>query len=258
MISRYQVALGGVQMDSLDKNLMILDVSYPSVKPAVDENRIADLDGYDWTDEYFDRGTVTISFELHIYDIAKRNAACQKINAWAQNGGTLVVNERKGQQLRNVRCERYANIASARNWTDPLTIVFATTYVPYWQSEEKSVLALSGSGGSGALEVDGNTKDALVSVTATAKAAVTSFEITVGDTLIRLKNFSLASGKKLVIDYVRSRYLRIRADGKSIMGELQPESTDVLSAPCGKSTAVSFKAGNKMDVTVEARGLWLW
>ena len=124
MISRYRVSLGGVQLDSLDDNLMILDVSYPAMRPEFTDNRVAGLDGIDATEDYFRGGTVTVTFELHIYDIAKRNAACQKVNEWAQAGGTLVVNERKGQQLRDVRCERYANIQSARNWTDPLTIVF--------------------------------------------------------------------------------------------------------------------------------------
>lgn len=258
MISRYRVSLEGVQLDSLDKNLMILDVSYPPERPQFTDNRVAGLDGIDGTEQYFEKGTVTVTFELHIYDIAKRNAACQKVNEWAAKGGVLTVNDRAKQQLRDVRCERYANIQSARNWTDPLTLVFATTYVPYWRSSDKKVLSLTGSSGSGTLAMDGNVGEALVSVTATAKTAITGFEISVGDTLIRLKELSLANNKKLVIDYVRSRYLRIRADGKSVMAKLQPESTDVLAAPCGQGSAVSYRASGNMAVSIEARGMWRW
>ena len=257
MKSRYKISLGGVQMDSLDDNLLILDISCPSPEYKVNQIRSAGLDGYEYGDEYLEKQTVVVTFELHIYDIAKRNEACQKVNAWAKTGGTLSINDRKGQRLIYTRCEKYASIESARNWTDPLTLVFATTYVPYWQSTTAKTLSLSGKSAKGTLKMDGNTGNAVVTVTATAEATVTSFQITAGDSKIKLTGLSIASGKQLVIDHKNGRILRIRADGKSVMGKLDASSSDMLTVPSGQNTSVSISASNKMTITVTARGLWV-
>lgn len=256
MISRYRVSLGGVQMDSLDANLVILDVGYDSVAPQISQERVAELDGYDYNGEYFEKTIVTITFELHIYGTKERNKACQKVNEWANSGGSLVISDRSGQYLSKVRCEKRANIESVRNWTDPLTIVFATTYVPHWLSNSEKTLSLSGASGSGTLKMDGNIGDAFVSVEATANAKITSAKFVAGSTQLELKGFELESGKKLIIDYVNGRYLRIRADGKSIMNKLQPTSSDFLAVPCGANTKCSF-SGGKMTVAFKARGKWV-
>lgn len=265
MRSRYRVRLAGVHLDSLDNDLLILDVQHSEPEFQISENRNDALAGYDYrTDNaYFRKTTVTVTFELHIYDVARRNAVCQKVNQWAAAGGSLATNDRPDQILRNVRCEKYASIASAKNWTDPLTLVFATTYVPYWQSSAESVLNLSGKAPKGTLKLDGNTGEALVSVEVTAKASITSFKITVGDTNVELKGLSLTNGQQMVIDYARSRYLRIRVKENtsdkmtSVMSRLQPKSTDVLKAPCGAKTSVSISANNKVSASIKARGLWL-
>ena len=259
MRSRYRISVGGVQLDTLDDDLLILDIQHSEPDFQISENRNANEDGYDYKadSEYFRKTTVTVLFELHIYDVAQRNAVCQKVNAWANAGGTLTVNDRANQQLRNVRCEKYASIASAKNWTDPLTLVFSTTYVPYWQSSTTKTLNLSGKTPKGKLTVDGNIGNALVSVEATANANVSSFKVEIGSTNIELKGLSLTNGQKLVIDYARNRYLRIKADGKSVMDKLQACSTDLLTAPCGTTTAVSISANNKVTAVITARGLWL-
>ena len=255
MITRYRVKLGIIQMDSLDDDLAILDVEHSAPDFQIDENRTANADGYDYGEEYFKKTTVTVRFELHIYDIERRNEICQKINTWARAGGVLTVNDRKGQQLMNVRCAKFASVDSVRDWTKPLTIVFETTGCPFWQSEEESALDLAGTTPKGTLKLDGNTGKALVSVTATAQAAVTKFKISVGDTVIELKDLSVATGQTIVIDYVRNRYLMIRANGKSVL--MQPNSSDVLSATCGASSGVQINANGRVNATVKARGLWL-
>ena len=257
MRSRYRISVGGVHMDSLDDNLLILDISCSPPDFKVNQNRSAGIDGYEYGSEYLEKQTVTVSFELHIYDIAKRNEACQKVNAWARAGGTLTINDRKDQRLVYTRCEKYASIESARNWTDPLTIVFSTTYVPYWQSTTAKTINISGKSAKGTLKMDGNIGNALVSVTATANGSITSFQITAGDSKIKLTGLSLASGKQLVIDYQKGRILRIRADGKSVMGNMDASSSDLLTVPCGANTAINISADNKMTVAVSARGLWV-
>lgn len=263
MISRYRVSLGedieeAAQLDELDENLMILDVSYPPLKPQNNPKRVANLDGYEYGEEYIERGTVTITFELHIYGIAARNAACQKVNAWAQEGGILRVNDREGQRLAAVKCVQYAAIASARNWTDPLTLVFSTTGEPLWESEEEDTLAMTGKSVKGNLAVGGNRGNAKVSVKVLADAAVTSFQITAGDTMLKLSGISLEAGKQMEIGYVNGRYLFVNVDGKSVMDKIDASSSDLLTVPCGKTTQISCVSSGKVTLTITARGLWLW
>jgi len=257
MRSRYRVSVGGVQMDTLDDNLLILDVSYAPADPQVNTNRVANMSGYDYGDPYLEKQVVTITFELHIYDILKRNEACQKVNLWASNGGTLTVNDRKDQRLVYVRCEQFASITSMRNWTDPLTIVFATTEFPYWQSMTEKSITIKSSG-SGTLKLDGNYGKALVFVEATADANVTSYRIDVGDTFIEFKKtLSLASGDKLTINNTHWRYLTVKQAGKSVLSKMDPASSDSLLAVCGENTKVTVKANGKITTVVKARGLWL-
>lgn len=257
MISRYRIALGNVQMDSLDDDLLILDVGYSAPDFQISPNRAANLPGYDFTDTYYEKQTVTVTFELHIYDTAKRNEACQRVNAWAAGGGILTCNDRDGQQLTDVRCEKFASIESARGWTDPLTLVFATTFNPYWESRTEKTLTLTGTSARGTFAMDGNAGNALMSVDATAAGNVSSFQISAGNTTIKLTGLALTSGSKLVIDYINGRFLRIRADGKSVLAKLNASSSDNLAVRCGISSAVTFTANAKISVTVKARGQWL-
>lgn len=258
MTSRYEVTLGDVKMSTLDKDLLILDVGYPVPEYETDEYTIANLDGYDISDTRLKKRLVTVTFELHIYDIQKRNEACQKVNAWAQAGGTLKINDRKDQYL-TVRCEQYPSVESVRDWTAPLTLTFATVAIPYWKSVTEKVLTISGTSASGTLKMDGNTSEALVSVTVTANVALTNatLQFVVGDTNIKLTNITLAKNKELVIDYKNSRFLRIKADGTSVLKQLDPSSTDNLRAKCGTNVSVSLSAGGKITAVFKARGLWL-
>lgn len=276
MRSRYRVSLGNVQLDSIDENLLILDISHSSSGEQITQSKVSGLDGYDVGDAYIEKTIVTVTFELHIYNIMERNYVCQLVNKWAAAGGTLATNDRytvkgiavdkktgaktyttEGQRLYYTRCEKFADIESARNWTDPLTLVFATTYEPHWCSQNTKTLTLTGKSAKGTLKMDGNTGISPVSVTVTANAAISSFQITAGGSTLKLTGLSLAKDKKLVIDYVNSRYLRIRADGKSAMAKLDPASSDRLTVPCGANTVVSITANNKVTAVITARGRWI-
>lgn len=257
MTSRYEVTLGGVKLSTIDKNLLILDVSYTGVQPSIQTYNVANLEGYDVSKTYYEKQTVTVTFELHIYDTAKRNEALQSVNAWAgTTRKTLQINDRKNQYL-SVRCTQYATLNSVRNWTDPITIVFETDYIPFWMASTQKTLTLSGTTPSGTLKMDGNIGNALVTIEATANVAITSFKAVVGSTNVELKSISVPSGKTVVIDYIHERYLRVRANGSSVMSKLATTSTDRLLAPCGADTKVSIAASGKVTATVKARGMWL-
>lgn len=257
MISRYRASLGGVQLDSLDDNIRILDIAYQPMEKQVNRHKTSDFDGFDISGETFQGQSVTVVLEAHIYDTEKRNEAIQKINKWAAAGGTLVTSDRKNQFL-TVRCARFAAVESVKKWTDPVRLIFETTTRPYWESSAQKVTTLSGANASGTLAVDGNTGKAMVGVEMTANAAISAVKFTVGDTAIDIAGLSMTSGQKLILDYLEGRYLRVRANGSSVMNKIIPEnSTDLLLADCGKSTAVKVFANARVTTKFLARGLWL-
>lgn len=257
MITRYRISVGGVQMDTLDDNLAILDISNAQPDRNRKKNTTANLNGIDLGDEYVGQQTVTVTFELHIYDTKKRNEALQKVNAWAQNGGTLILNDRAKQHLERVVCEQFADMTSVKKWTDPLTLVFATTSNPFWISDTAVARTLTGKAASGTLAVDGNTGSALVECSVTAAGAVSSIQLVCGSNTLKLTGLSLANGQKLIVDYIKGRYLRIRANGASVLAKLDPASADNLKAECGKTSTVSVTANDKVTAVFTARGCWL-
>lgn len=255
MTSRYEVTIGGVKMSSLDKDLLILDVSYPAPEYQVTKHRIANLNGYEVGDEYLSRRDVVVTFELHIYNTAKRNAACQKVNEWARSANTLGINDRSGQYLL-VRCEKEATISSVRNWTDPLTITFSTYSVPFWFSNAQSILTLSGSNASGTLRVDGNAGYTPVDVEITANSAISRIKAVVGSTNIEVSGLNVAANQIIRIVFTNWRYLTITANGASVLNKMVSTSSDCLLAKCGASNNASITANNRVTARFVTRGLW--
>ena len=256
MISRYRISLNGVQMDSLDDNLLILDIKYTPPERTVLKYTTANLDGCEMKDLKIIGRKIAVVFELHEYDTVKRNALCQKVNNWAAGGGTLMTNDREDQRLLNVVCEQYADIDSVKDWTAPITMVFSTTYVPNWVSNDETSKTLTGKNVTGNMNLDGNIGEALVSVTATAQESVTSIKLTVGSKTLDLTGLSVATGQTIVVDYIKNRYLRIRANGGDVMPKLKATSSDNLTAECGKITGIGVVSDGRVSAVFKARGCW--
>ena len=262
MTTRYRVRLGTSHLDQLNANIAILNIEYSGLEFNQTQQNTANLDGNEIIDKKARRQTVTVTFELHIYDTAKRNAACQTINAWAEKGGELRTSDRSGQFLR-VTCEQYAAI-NARDWTQPLTLVFATTGSPYWQSDTIKSKTLSGKNVSSTFTLDGNTSESMVSATITSKTGtVKSIKLTAANTTIELTGLSVAKNEYVDIAYTNYRYLRIRhysTAGKnkgSILARLKATSSDNLAIACGATSAIGVTADNTVSAVFKARGKWL-
>lgn len=257
MTSRYRIALGGVQLDSVDKNIVITDIRYNTLKSEIQRISTGNLDGFVVSGEQLTERLVTVTFMLRIYDTAKRNEACMKINEWASAGGTLTTNDRAGQRLHYTKCIQFASIESVRNWTDPLTLVFSTTSLPYWRSNNQVTKILSGKSAIGKLVLDGDVGYAPVEVTVTAKEAISSLQLKAGDTILKLTGMNIPANKTVVVDMINGmRHLRIRGNGASVMGRLDPASSDYLRAKCGDSTDISVTASGKVSAEFSARGWW--
>lgn len=267
MRSRYRVSLAGVQLDTINDNLLILDVSHDPVDFSDTTYTIAGQDGYDLSGSRLLSRTVTVSFELHIYDIVKRQAACQDVITWAKDGGYLVVNDRTGQRL-TVRCKNYPAIESVRDWTAPLQVVFETTAVPYWEETTATAKSVSGTNTYGAVKVPGNAGDACVGVTVTATAKITTLQLEVrtqnssgswaSKSLLSLTGLSIPKNGTVTISYTGKRFLKIRdQDNKSLLANVASASTDRLTATCGVVNRFYIKANAKVTASFTVRGLWL-
>lgn len=258
MISRYRMSLDDVQLDSFDDRICILDIAYSELEKTDKTFITANLDGYDSNDAYVSRQTVSVAFELRVYNTAERNAIVQRINKWVCDGNehVLKTNDREGQSL-TVVCDKGISIHSVRNWLDAIVITFVTKTNPYWESITPKTVTLTGKNSKSTLKMDGNTKDALVSVDITTVDVVSSLRIVVGSTNLEFKKLSVGKNKKIVVDYLKNRYLRVRADGQSIMGKLQTSSTDNLKAKCGVNNSVSIVSDGRITAVLSGKGLWL-
>lgn len=260
MKSRYEVTLAGKKLSAVDKDLLILDVSYSGIEQQPQAVTVGSLDGYDVSSVFVEKQAVTVSFELHIYDIAKRNKACQNVINWAKNGGILRTNDRADQYLK-VRCESYPVINSARGWTDPLTVVFVTEAIPYWRNDTKNTLTLTGKQTTGTLKVTGNAGKTAVAADITAKGTITSLQIVCGGTKMTFSKaatgFSLSTGQVLKITYTNDRYLSVKVGTTSFLKHLSADSSDRLLAACGSNNTIKVTANNSVTAAFQAEGLWL-
>lgn len=142
MISRYEVVLNGISLESLSPHIVITDVSYAPPQYQRDLFTLAQRQGGRIVRSYKEKASVSISFQIRAYDIIERQGICQKICHWAKDGGDLRINDRPGQKLVCV-CDSPPAIESVRGWTEELTVVFAAYAIPYWQAVEPTEVTLN-------------------------------------------------------------------------------------------------------------------
>ena len=254
MISRYEVSLNNLQMSEIDSSLLVLDVNYADPSYSIDSTKVGGRDGAVILNETKESANVTISFELHIYSIAERQRVCQLVNAWAKDGGVLRINDRPAQRL-HCKCSRLASVASAKNWTDPLTIVFSGFQPPYWEDDTATEIELSGTNESALGAVPGNGKEAYVSCIVIPEDTLTHLTLKAGASIFELTGLSIPAGETVSVDY-QEGVLRIRHGNSSILGSRTGSSSDDLKVPCGQESTFAVIADVAVDATFSVRGCW--
>lgn len=257
MISRYEAYMDGVALSSISEKLLILDIAHT---PPQIENRsvqLAKRHGLYVYDRYKASASVTVTFELHIYDIAERQQVCQEVARWAM-GKVLQTNDRPSQRLRVV-CDTPPVIESAKGWTQPINMVFSGYIVPFWEDAIPSSKLVTGD--TGTLYVPGNVPSSIartvVEVSVVPDATITAITLGCGDTSISLSGISVSSAQTLTIDYDEQMNLRIRRGTTSYLNKRTAASSDDLLAVCGAVNALSVTAASSVNATFKARGLWL-
>ena len=277
MITRYRAAIAGTQLDQLlqsDKRfkdkLAILNIGYSEPGFSRTIETAGDNDGGIITKSYRQKASVTITFELRIYDIADRQEACDKIKTLASKGGDITTNDKPGKYLGGCICEQYPEIDSARDWTAPLTMIMTSYTFPYWQNSTETVKSLTGTKTETTISVPGNAPKAncVVEITALedfpSKLNGVGAAVTVGSTKITI-NYSLKKNNYVLIDQDERNNLRIRIYNNSTNNKLlvsgiglaTTSSSDKLIAIPGKSNKFAIQAEKKITARLSARGAWL-
>lgn len=248
MISRYEAWIDGVALSSVDPSIYVLDIQPGGNNPGVRTNKVAGRAGARVTKKSFESLPVNILFEIHEYNTAKRQAVCDKIKSWA-NGKILTVSDRPDQQLRVV-CENYP-VATAKDWTSPLTVGFVGYNPPYWENRSETVIRTSSSKSA---FMPGNAPETLVSATITVGASISSLTVTTGSKSLVL-TVSAVSGDKIYIGYDENNILYIKKNTTSILDKRTGD--DDLSVPCGVFSEFSVTASGSVTAEFRARGCWL-
>ena len=254
MTSRYEVFLNETSLSSINPNIYVLDVNYIAPKTNVSTYNVAKRNGARIRRVSTDTIGVTISFEIHSYNIAKRQRICGLVSRWAKNGGILEINDRPGQRLRCI-CEVKPTIESARNWTDPVTMTFMAYQLPFWEEKEYAVKTFdAGTSGSGSLFVPGNVDGAMIEADIQTNASLSSITLTANGKTMTLSGLSVGAGNTIKIEYDDQLIQSIKVGSTSILDKRT--GADDLIANCGEINSLSFSSSASVTVTYKVRGLW--
>lgn len=256
MISRYEVTLNGEKLSEINKNLLILNVEYPAPEYNNTVFSPSNREGIVVTKRKKGQAKAVVTFELHVYDIAQRQAVYQDVVSWCKDGGILEINDRPGMRLRAI-CEEYPTIDSVRDWTNPLSITFASTAYPYWEDVSETVVTISGANARGNINVPGNIGETFTTVTVTATNAINRLSVSVNGNTIELTDVSIAKNSVVTFGYSEEGILFIKNGNTSLLNKRTGASADDILAVCGKSNKISVTASAAVSARFSVRGCWL-
>lgn len=254
MITRYRVSLNHESLDALAQEIMILDVAYTSTVYALQATALAARHGQLVHSRTIPTAGVSVTFEIHTQNIARRQEVCEMVRRWAMRGGEMRVNSRPHEYLRVV-CDTPPVIPSDLKWTGKITIVFTAYECVFWEQDEAWSVSVP-AGESGTMIVPGSAEETPVSVKVVngSGQTVNSLTVTAGDTVFSFADLALADGETLDIGYDEHGFLYIRAGSASKMDERTPESSDELTIRQRESAALSVTADAEVTATFTARG----
>lgn len=253
MTTRYGCALDGQGLQDIDPAICLRDIreEAPPLRAAALEGL---GDGMRLTRRWRPRLTVSVTFEVHEYDPARRKAIAMKACAWARDGW-LTLSDRPGQRLR-VICERLPAVDSALRWTDPLTIGFAAYALPFWQEAHPASATFAGRSGSAAVTPAG-TRPCFLEAEITATEPVSALTLTAGGGRYELTGLGMRAGETLSIGYEADSHRQfMRVGQRSVLSCRSAASADDLMLTPRKPNSVGIEADGAVRATVRGYGLW--
>lgn len=255
--------LNGLDPRDIDPAVIVTDVveHAPSVQRKTLE--IAGRNGSRLTKARLGSLSVSVRFELHDLDPARRRHLCRALARWCAPGGYLTLGDRPGQRLRVV-CDAPPVIGSTMGWTQPVTVRFTAWDAPWWE-DEAVTSASSAAAKAGALLLR-PTGDLPTPVEATFRNAsqsiIHSVAFSDGERSIRLSGLAMAPGEALIIDHDERALIRMVLRGedgaqRSVLALREAESDDEIIIDGQQAARISFSADAAVTATFSARGRWL-
>lgn len=255
--------LNGLDPRDIDPAVIVTDVIERA--PSVERKTltIAGRDGSRVTKTRLGALRVSVRFELHDLDPARRRHLCRELSRWATPGGYLTLGDRPGQRLR-VICDAPPTIGSTMGWTQPVTVGFTAWDAPFWE-DEAAVSAGSEAAASGTvtLRPTGDLPTPVEAVFRNAsKAVINTLGFSTGGQNIRLTGLGMAPGEALTVDHDDRALIRLTLRGtdgeeRSVLALRDPASDDEVLLPARETARISFKADAAVTATFSARGRWL-
>ena len=254
MIGRYQVWMNDRALTEIDPDIVITDIVYQPIDRTFASTPFSARHGTLSGRDYIVQNKVSVSFMIRKYLTDERQEVCQAVNAWCCGGGWLKVSDRPGQRM-YVQCTQPLVIPSVLKWLDVLTLEFTAFEYPFWVDETPKTVELdTGETGSVCMPC---AFDSVVEATVTANAALTSIEISCGDTVIKLASLSIASGSTVEIRYTdKDHILEIVSGTTSLIHTRTADSSDDLLAKPG-TNALGFTASGSASCVFSFGGCYV-
>ena len=264
MILSRRVALGGVQLDSLDDRIVIQGVEETAGRDAISAVDFGARSGQRVTGRRRELLDITVHFGVDIPkgNYTDRETVLETVNSWAANGGWLTLGHKPGRRL-SVVLAQPAAISDVRAWNTDYSMVFRAYAVPYWEAAE--AVSAETTGNSTTITVPGNAgtqADVIVENTGSSTVNALTVAVTSGgrQRAMVFSSLGLAAGEKLVIDHEAGLLrIRIQASGgsyRSAMIRRNDESADDFAVVPG-TVQCQLTISGAHKLTVSARGRWL-
>jgi len=258
-VIRQDVTLNGVSLREVYPRVLSVRLIDEAAQQAVTYGDSPGRDGRRVLGARRESKRVRVEFYIRdLYDLPRRTAVIDTINAWAAPGGDLRWSGRPGQRLR-VICASPARAEDAGDYTERISITYEANAAPYWEDAEPMPLTLTGASASGSLVVAGAARTP-IEARVTPQAALTSLTLTAeagGETTrISLTGLSVAAGTVIALAHDDQGTLAITAGGVSILPSRTGDSDDELIAR-PPVTRVTLTADAACTAAITARGRYL-
>ena len=254
-----RVALGGVQLDSLDNRILVTGIDEAAGKESISAVSMGYGSGQRITNQHRDTLDITVRFAMNIKndDMAARSQLLDTVNNWARAGGWLTVGHRSGKQL-NVVLAQAPGGGDQFNWGNDFTLVFRAYAVPYWEDVTATETTMEGDAGSMPFTVPGSAETvADFAITNTSGSTIDSIELSSAGNIIKFTDLGLANNATLTIDHIRTAgvyAMRARIGEDSVM--IKKGGSDELILKPG-SNSISWDADGDISMVVSAKGRYL-
>lgn len=260
---KHRVALGGVQMDSLDSRMMVLSVA----TQAPQENDVTAQRGGNGTRFIRKQRTgldvaVQCAMDIKKDRMDEREELMEAVNAWANNlPGWLTTTQKPGRRLR-AESVKLPAAGDPFEWTNKYTFTFTAHAVPYWQDSTATEVTITAADENLSSISNPGTAETVcdVSLTNPGSGTIDSLTVRIGTGKFIFENLGLEEDETLVISHDESGLLNIRIRSgttyRTAMDKRTTGSDNDLTAAPG-SNAVMITAAEDLTGTVSLYGRYL-